>query len=139
MNKNQLDTLLVCIADLIQVIQEHKGSISENLTPEVYQELERLEKAIELFDETNRQEFKVANINIEALRDKTTHSSHVSPKDKALLERAKQIERDAKQLKLQFSLAIERVNPQRDAQRKQIKERRKKFKTLGNEKGWIPL
>lgn len=137
MNRNPLDIMLTYIGDLLKFLEEHKGSISQNLTPEVYKQLEQLEKVIDSFDEMNRNALKTAHINIHALSESTLHSSQVEPKDKALLERAKRIERDARELKLQYSLAINRASKNSDKEKR--RERRKKFKNFGNDRGWIPL
>ncbi|MCE2983369.1 MAG: hypothetical protein LW832_07370 [Parachlamydia sp.] len=141
--KNPIDLLLAQIADMIQKIQNHKESIAENISPRVLEELERLESAIAIFDEANQKSFEEANINLDALRLEASRSSAMNEKDKQLLQRARDIEKDAKKLEFAFSQMIQNGKKTKtqstDRLKDQIKERRKKFKRLGENKNWIPL
>ncbi|WP_068467178.1 hypothetical protein [Candidatus Protochlamydia phocaeensis] len=146
-DKNQIESLLTQVADLINMIQNHTGPISDNISSRVLEEIERLEKAIALFDEINRKSLEEANIDIERLRMEFARSPLITPKDKQLMQRARDIERDAKNLQLAFSKVIERGQSSsaalekaaKDPLKQQIKERRKRFKPLGGNKNWIPM
>ncbi|CUI16015.1 hypothetical protein PNK_0381 [Candidatus Protochlamydia naegleriophila] len=140
--KNPIEPLLAQVADLIKRIQEHQGPISDNITPRVLEEIERLENAVALFEEVNQKTLQEADIDIEALRMNASRSAVLSDKDKQVLQRAREIEKDAKSLQFAFSKVIERgkkAAPVQDPLKQQIKERRKRFKPLGGNKNWIPL
>lgn len=145
-DNSSLDSLLVQVSEMIQMIQNHKGPISGNITPRVLEELELLEKTVVYFNDVNQQAFKDSHIDMERLEKETMHSPTISSKDKQLLLRAKDIERDARNLQLAFSKAIERGKRGQKGKmttkapsRQKIKERRKLFKPLGGDKNWIPL
>ena len=141
--KSPAEILLGQVAELIQRIQNHKGPISDNLTPRVKEEIERLESAIAIFEEANQKSFEEANVNIEALRLDASRSSSLGEKDKQLLQRAREIEKDAKNLQFANSQIIEKSKKKpadsKDPLKEKIKERRKRFKPLGGSKNWIPL
>ncbi len=141
--KNPIEPLLAQVADLIKMIQEHQGPISDKITPRVLEEIERLENAVALFEEVNQKTLQEANIDIEELRMNASRSTALSSKDKQVLQRAREIEKDAKNLQFAFSKVIERGKKAaasiQDPLKQQIKERRKRFKPLGGNKNWIPL
>ncbi|MBA2369022.1 MAG: hypothetical protein H0V82_08375 [Candidatus Protochlamydia sp.] len=141
--KSPAEILLGQVAEMIQLIQNHKGPISDNVTPRVKEEIERLESAIAIFEEANQKSFEEANINIESMRLDASRSTSLGEKDKQLLQRAREIERDAKNLQAANSQIIEKTKKNnaesKDTLKEQIKERRKRFKPLGGSKNWIPL
>ncbi len=143
-NKNRIDLLLFQVAEIIQVIQNHKGPIAENISPSLLEDIEKLEKTFAQFNELSEKSFKESHIDIEQLRTETVRSTNTSAKDKQLLQRAKNIERDARKLQLSLSKAMERGKRQgatthQDPLKRKIKERRKLFKPLGGDRNWIPL
>jgi hypothetical protein len=143
--KPSLDQLLVEMSEILKIIQNQEGPISQNLTPEVVVNLEILESAIPIFSQYQQETFKEANIDIEHLVKDTLESSNTDPRTRQLLKRAKDIEKDARILQLAYSKAIERgkgrkqVKRSTDTNKQQLKERRKLFKPLGGDKNWIPL
>lgn len=143
-DKNPLDYLLAQIGKMLVLIKDHKGPLT-NLSPEVFLELEKLEKAVDLFEEINEKAYKEAQINIEKLKtDAYSKHSKLASKDRMIMDRAKRIEQDARDLQLQCSLIINRAKLQSkvsnpDSAKQDIKNRKKKFKPLGGNKGWIPL
>lgn len=106
-------------------------------------QVDRLEKAVGLFEEANRRTFEEAQIDLETLRLDFMRSPVVDAKDKQLMQRANDLERDAKNLQLALSKLAERSQQRqaaaKDPLKQQIKERRKRFKPLGGNKNWIPL
>lgn len=140
--KNPLDHLLTELGDMLQKIQEHQGPISQNLSPELLSNLDRLEKALSIFEEINQQSCQAAGIDIEQLKTEMARSTQIPDKDKTLLTRAKQIERDARTTHARYSM-IAALSQQEGKRKKKetqkLKQRKKKFKPLGSNKGWIPL
>lgn len=138
--QNSLNYLLGQVGDLLQKIQ--KRPVKDKIPPEALMELERLELAIDLFLELNQKSFQEANIDIEALRKHTAVSKSLTDKEKQILDRAKQIEKEARNIRLNLSPALQRgrqLTTPKDPKKQRVKERRKKFKPLGGDKGWIPL
>lgn len=145
-NNPSLDHLLMQVGEMIEMIQNHKGPISSNITPRVLANMDLLEEAVGFINELNQKAFELAGID-EKLKKETLESSSIKSKDKYLIERAENITRDARSLQLALSKAAERgrgkkktkVPPKTAANKYNIKERRKLFKPLGGDKTWIPL
>jgi len=142
--RQRLENLLLQVSDMISLIQNHKGPISDDISPRVLEEVERLEKAVAEFEDLNRQDFAAARIDIARLRTETEQSKQIPLKEKKLFQRAKEIEQDAYRLQLSFSKALERgkgnqKNSKQEASKQGIKDRRNRFKPLGGNKNWIPL
>jgi hypothetical protein len=143
--KNPLEHLLSQIGDMIKTIQEHKGPIADNMSADVLGRLDRLEEAVNLVDDLNKEALKGSDMNINRLANEFQFSPEVKEKDKQLLKRAKEIERDARSLQLQCAHIMNQTRGQaskvknKDVEKQKMKERKKKFKPLGGNKGWIPL
>ncbi|KIC71165.1 hypothetical protein DB44_EN00020 [Candidatus Protochlamydia amoebophila] len=142
-DKNPIEPLLSQITEILHKIQNHDGSISNNLTPQIIEEIERLESAIALFNDVNQKTFQDANIDVENLKIDSSRSHMISDKDKRVLKQAQEIEKDAKKLQFAFSKIMERGQKvsvkKEDPLKQKIKERRKRFKPLGGDKNWIPM
>lgn len=136
------DKLLVQIAEMMQTIQKNKGSFSNRLTPEILGKIERLELIFAALQEIDQRILDTVGVDMQRLGIETLHSTEISSQDKQLLQRAQALENDARQLQTAVSNAI---GKRKDAKRKgsstkkKIKERRKLFKPLGENKNWIPL
>lgn len=143
--KNPLERLLNEVGDMLKLVQEHKGEINQNLTPEFFLQLEKLEQTVDIFNEINNEVYKAANIDLEALTKQALKSPDLSDRDKTMFARAKQIEKDARTLKLKnawvtsMSKSVPKPTKDKEVEKKNIKERRKRFKSRGQERGWIPL
>lgn len=135
--KNLTKHLLNQVGDLLQKIQNHDKPIGD-ISPEFIKQLEILEKTFKQYEELNDKTQKEANIDIEALRLEFYRSPSIHSKDKKLIDKLKTIEKDARQLQavVAKSLGSQAVLSKKD---KIIKERRRKFKSMGGEKGWIRL
>ncbi len=140
--RNPMVHILDQMGDILRRIQEYKEPISTDLTPEIYKQFEELECALKLFEELHQQLFQSAQIDREALKLKPLESFQISERDKTLLERARQIEKDARDFERQLSLAIHKT---RQGQRtktigkKQVKSHIKKSNLDKNKKGWVSL
>jgi hypothetical protein len=143
--KNPVEYLLGYIGELLKLIPQHQGPISQNVSPEILNELERLELAMAQFEELNKQTFKNADIDIENLKAETINSDKIVPKQKQLLKKSQEIQREAKQLQAQYAQVIEKskvksqASRERDPLKKEMKDRKKKYKPLGGDKNWIPI
>jgi hypothetical protein len=144
-DKNLIEPLLNQVGEILKQLQEHKGSISQNLNPDVLGKLERLEMMVDAFEELNKKSQEAAQIDPQQLLLELERSPKISPKEKKILERARQMERDAKNLKSQYAeiVASNKVNKipsiKKSTEKKIGKDRKNKFKLLGGNQGWIPL
>ncbi len=144
---NRVEILLGVVADIIKAIPIHQGPISRNLTPEVMMELDRLEKAMGEFRDINKQSYKTANVDIDKLRRETFSSEQITPKQKQILIRALEIENEARALQSQYAqvLAMNKIEAARltgtgkEGEKREIKDRRKRYKPIGGDKKWIPI
>ncbi len=142
--KSPIEVLLMQANDILRYFHDHKGSIAENMTPKLLEDLDKLEQAFAQFKELNEKVFKESNIDVERLKAEAMRSPNYSQKDKKLFQRAKEIEREARNMQLSLSKAMERgkrenAGASKDPLKRKIKERRKLFKPLGGDKKWIPL
>ena len=83
-----LQNLLLQAARLMECIRTHKGSIKENLSPDVLEDLKRLEIAMKAIQELNLRSFEVANLDINQLKSTAIHSPSVPKEEKDFLDRA---------------------------------------------------
>jgi hypothetical protein len=137
--QNPLNDLLGQIGDLLHQIQTNK--VIDQIPKEALLELNRLEQAVDMFIELNQKTFQEANIDIEALKKYAKDHPSILTRDKQILDRAKDIEKEAQNLRLSLSPALSRGRKSiiKDPEKQKMKERRKKFKPLGGDRGWIPL
>ena len=106
--KNPIEVLLMQANEILHYFQEHRGSIADNITPKLLEDLDKLEQTFAQFNELNAKVFKESNINIERLKADALRSPNLTQKDKQLFQRAKDIERQARSLQFSLSKAMER-------------------------------
>ncbi len=139
-NQNRLDHLLTEMAEMIQLIQNHRGTISANITPQVLKKIEDLEQALAIFEEINKQAFEEAGVDRERLKTEKLESLDVPSEEKNLLQRANRIASDARNLQLILSREMRQGRQKKFRKRSSgMKERKKLFKPLGGDANWIPL
>lgn len=138
----KLQNLLLQAAQLMERVRMHKGSIKENLSPDVLEDLKRLEIAMKAIQELNLRSFEAANLDIHQLKSTAIHSPSVPKEEKDFLRNAQAIEQEARRLQSLLAKQIretEGKSSPKSPQRKQIQSRRNRFKPLGGDKNWIPL
>lgn len=142
-DRQKIENLFSQVSDMISKIQNYKNSSSLVISPAAFEELERLKKNIEAFEEMTQADLKLAGIDKSCLRFDAFKSDTLSEKDKKLFERAQSIENDAKHLKSHYTKAIEKNKAGKSSTQasveKKITERKNRFKPLGGNKNWIPL
>jgi hypothetical protein len=139
--EHTLQDLLEQINETLQVIQNHKGPIK--MTPDLIADVEKLEVAVTHFKEDSQELFEIFDIDIKELQQEILESDTARSSDKQLIKRAKDIETEARVMKLALAQSKEkkRKTPkeQQASDKRQMKERRKLFKTIGGDQKWIPL
>ena len=148
-NSNQLkmERLLAEISELIDMIVNHKGPIIPLKNPKEVSE--EIEKARVIMDAINDflDDSHQSSDDMETLAKRKLESSEVSNNEKQLLRHSLEVGQEAKVLQSAFALSLKRrkksklnkMDDQSTANKKQIKERRKLFKTIGGDKNWIPM
>lgn len=136
--KNPLDHLLMEMTEMIQLIQNHRGKISANITPQVLKKIENLEQALAVFEEANQRAFQEAGLDIERLKNETLESP-VESREKNLLQRAEMIASDARSLQLVLSREMKQGQKKPRKGASNLNQRKKLFKPLGGDANWIPL
>ena len=142
-----LDQILIQIQEILQMVQNHKKVPSSDLSPQVLNDLERIESAMKTLSHYHQEGVQEAQLNMDHLIQETQDSVMISSREKQFLKRAQGIEKDVQAFHSALSQAIEKENkrsknrvPLKDeTSRQQQKERRKLFKPLGGDKSWIPL
>lgn len=138
-DKNPIEPLLNQVGDLLHKIQTYDKPL-DTIPPEILKELEVLEKSFRRFQDLNQQALDQAQIDIGALKQKTiSPNSQIATQDKQVIEKSIIMERDAEQMRRYLIQVLKNRQSQEPAKDKSIKERRKKYKPLGGDKGWIRL
>lgn len=138
-----IEDLLILIGDMVKNFSEHQGPIK--MTPEILADIDKLEAAASIFKEDTEELFKILNINTKELKIDLLESSEIKTEDKQLIKRAEDIENDARVIKLALSKMQKKGRQSKsqaedqESTKKQMKERRKLFKTIGGDQKWIPL
>lgn len=138
--KPTLEDLFSVINETLEIIQNHKGPI--HLTPELLADIDKLGALVADFKENNQLLFEILDIDIESAKKEILESPNIRSSDKQLIQRSKDIEREARVLKLALSKAKSKErgkDRQSQGGTKEQKERRKLFKPLGGDKNWLPL
>ena len=138
----KLHDLLEQIAHLMQTIQNHKGPI--HMTPDLASDIEVLKGAVSNLKEGNRAITEELDINPKELRKKLLSSDGIRSSEKQLLKQVKDIEIEAHVMNLACKKAKEKKRKNSVAgkdpeEKRQIKERKKIFKTIGGDKKWLHL
>jgi hypothetical protein len=153
-----LDRLLMEIGEILTLIQKSKGRV-HHVDEWVEKNLDYIEYTIRTLIQYNKENLQKANVTPEQLTQEALASPNTSPREKQLLQRAQEIEEDAILIQSAIAKGLEnkrerkKVKPsttkefakgqeakeERDKNKKQIKERRKLFKSIGGDKNWKPV
>lgn len=140
-----VERILMRIEELVRIIRDHRGPLDPNISLAAAKvDIDLLKKTLIDFYDVQREVFNKAQIDIDSLTNETLESSDLDPKDRQLLERTFDMEREVQALKTAYSpkgRKKKKKGQQGDNanEAQQIRERRKLFKTIGGDKKWIPL
>jgi hypothetical protein len=137
-----LENLLEQINETLQIIQNHKGPIK--MTPDLVADIDKLETAVKDFKEDSQELFNMFDIDIKNLKQEVLESTQVRSSDKQLIKRAEDVEKEARVMKLALAKGREKrrknkPESEKNVDKRQMKERRKLFKSIGGDQKWIPL
>lgn len=141
---------LECIQKIMDIIQNSNKPIK--ITPELSEEVENFKTALREFKEAQDKISALYNLDandLKSMREEALASLNVKSSDKQLIKQALNLENEACAIALGLSLAREQKSKSRHKEKKstkeqnvnkrQIKERRKTFKSIGGDSKWIPL
>lgn len=140
--KDPLEILLEKISKLITQLQDAQIPAKE-IPPEVEKELARLEKEIQeqaAVSELIKRTASMAAADIPPSVQPIEQA--IEAHTNKLLQKAKVVENTGKNLQFRLSIAISKAKEENKTPKptkQQMKDRRKKFKRLGGDKGWMPL
>jgi hypothetical protein len=138
--KPSIDQLISEISEIIEMIKHRERFSTEALPPSAIVSLDLLKISVLVLHEHLLKIFQEANIDIEKVKKEMMESHNTPSRDKQMIKRAMEVERDARILQLAFSKAMEQGKKRKKRKNsKEMKERRKLFKPLGGDKDWIPL
>lgn len=138
-DQNQLEKLLDQVADMIQLIKDSENKPLPAALPEGIEEnLEKLEKVVELFADAQQKMFTQAGITKEDIWGAIQEGTGVNPKDAYFFDRSKTLERDAREINAELARSLSQKEKKKGG-KEDIRARKKKFKRVGGDKGWIPM
>lgn len=145
MEKNPLDPFLDRIAELFQKIYQNRNKPIEKLPEGIDQQIEQLERDIALFCKMNEEILSKEQISEQELQETVQSTSDSLPfKGLEILERIISLKKEAESY--QRDLAVQKESLKKDLssqdqakKRNLALKRKKKFKQIGGDKGWIPL
>lgn len=159
MEKNRsLDYLLMQVGEIISTIQNSKGKV--DVTNEwVEKDLEYIENTIRTLIQYYKENLQKANVTPEQLTQEALESPNTTPREKNLLQRTQEIEEDAILIQSAIAKGLERQKERKKSKpsttkeaakgkgnkeeiakhKKEMKERRKLFKSIGGDKNWKPV
>jgi len=139
--RNPFEDIFEQISDLLSLAQENEGkALSDEKLPEGLEEqLDELEKGVELFRKITDEAVKRSGID-EEMVDKTIHrpSTELGRSDKKILEKAKKLKGELENIEREFARKTQAVKLHKKKAKTAGKKRKKKFKRLGGQ-GWMPL
>lgn len=140
--KDPLEILLEKISTLISKVQDAQIPMME-IPPELEKELGRLEKEINEQAAVSELIKRTADMAEEDIpKSEEPIVQLIEAHKKKLLSKAHIVEDTAKNLQFKLSIAISKAKEESKTPKptkQQMKDRRKKFKRLGGDKGWMPL
>lgn len=139
--KNPFEDIFEQISDLLSLTQEKEElGLSEKKLPEgIEEQLDELEKGVELFRKITDEAVKRSGVD-EELVQKTIHNptQELERSDKKILDKAKMLRGELENIEREFARKTHAVKLQKKKNKTAGKKRKKKFKRLGGQ-GWMPL
>lgn len=140
-----MDEILMIISDILEMCK-HPQNPNKEIPPVFYTKLERLESDIQILNTFLKDTYKKENVDIDQVIKERRKNPNLSPAEKETLKLAKNIDQEFHNVED----ALTNTSKLKKAQKKlkslpkgenkrQVKERRKLFKTIGGDQTWIPL
>lgn len=142
--QNALEKLLNQIGDLLKIIKDHEDKpLSAPLPPGIEQTLSRLEQEIALLGDVQQKLFTQAGITDEEISAmiRAGAGQKGGAREQYFFDRIKALDEDARAINASLSTTLKMKDKQigKKDPKQLIQERKKKFKRVGGNKGWIPL
>lgn len=146
-NPNPLLGFFAEVEQLLTFFQEQQANVStKELSPETVKKIEdklkKLETAVSMFMRFHDSIQKAAGVTSEQLQEVIDSSQNITPQDRQLLERSKQLKTEVDNIKKQIDVALKTAKEEKqktDLKKKAVAQKRsKKFDRLGRS-GWERL
>jgi len=143
--ENPLEHLLDQIGDLLKSLRENdKTAIAGSIPSDIEKRLSQLEEQAALLRDAQQQLFQQAGFSNEEVQKMILEGSSEKTKHRYFFDRAKDLERDARQINMELAVvrsmkAATGKKNEPKSKADEIRARKKKFKRLGGDKGWIPM
>lgn len=141
----KMEHLLKELTELIDMIIHHEGPINLNPSNKILEELKMTGEIIGTINDF-LEASQPSLADVDSLIKTQLESPEISNPEKQLLLHSLEVEQEAKILQSSFASSMKKgkkrksgKSGQSDANRKEMKERRKLFKTIGGDKKWIPM
>ncbi|HRD55319.1 MAG TPA: hypothetical protein PLC42_02870 [Parachlamydiaceae bacterium] len=143
--KDYLEKMLQQLAELLRMIQDNQGKpLGDKVTPQIKIRIAALKEFVAKFSELNHKAFESGGLKEEDLEKLIkVPSPSLSEKEKKLLDFSKKLREEAESIQRDLAThkeAKESIYDKNKTQKtkKDISERKKKFKRLGGDT-WLPL
>ncbi len=141
-SREKIELLLNQAYGLLEKIENYHDRIT--ITPQISAEIERLQRNMAVFLDYNDKTYAESNFDFKKVEEDLLNSPNTDPNDKALLEKIREIKKEAEGLQASYKRVEEKAKkkgtkskkPANDPLKQQMKERRKKFKKIGGDH-WI--
>lgn len=142
-NENPLDKLLDQIGDLLKIIKDNEEKpLSSPIPPEVDLILSKLEMEVSLLGDAQQKVFTQSGITDEEINVMIQEGGKEGgARTQYFFDRARTLDQDAREINASLSSSLLMKDKQIGKKNPEqlMKERKKKFKRVGGDKGWIPL
>lgn len=138
-----LEKLLDQIGDLLKIIKENEDKpLSSAVPPEVEVLLSQLEQEVAILSDAQQKVFTQSGITDEEINTMIREGGgEGGARTQYFFDRAKTLDQDAREINASLSMTLMMKDKQigKKDSKQLMKERKKKFKRVGGDKGWIPL
>lgn len=137
-----VEDLLNAIQETVDTIQNKKGPIK--ITPELLADIETLKKAVSDLKKNTRELLDILEVNVRDVQKEILESPKLKTNEKQLIKHTDDLKKRMLAIKIAIAQASKSDNKLENIEnqvvdKKQLKQRRKLFKSIGGNKKWIPL
>jgi hypothetical protein len=142
--QNALENLLDQIGNLLKVIKESEDKPLSSPLPEgIEKVISQMEQQVALLADVQQKLFIQSGITDEEISAmiRAGAGDRGSSRDQYFFDRMKALDKDARAINAALAMTLRMKDKQigKKDQKQLIQERKKKFKRVGGDKGWIPL
>lgn len=134
--KNELERLLDQIAQLVQLAQ---GKPTGNFPKDIEERLKQIERKVTLLNIANTAFLQTVDLNEDQVKNILASLEGLPDKERHLLERSKKLKGAVDDIQKNLKIATALAKEEEGKEAKKRVARKKKFRSMGGQKGWKPL